>query len=24
MRAYWPKAAVIDGSWVPPAVEKAK
>jgi len=24
MRAYWPQAAVIDGSWVPPAVEKAK
>jgi len=24
MRAYWPKAAVVDGSWVPPAVEKAK
>jgi hypothetical protein len=24
MRAYWPKAAVINGSWVPPAVEKAK
>jgi hypothetical protein len=22
MRAYWPKAAVIDGSWTPPPVEK--
>jgi hypothetical protein len=23
MRAYWPKAAVLDGSWTPPAVQKA-
>lgn len=23
IRAYWPKAAVIDGSWTPPAVVKA-
>jgi hypothetical protein len=22
VRAYWPKAAVIDGSWTPPAVAK--
>jgi hypothetical protein len=22
IRAYWPKAAVIDGSWTPPAVQK--
>jgi hypothetical protein len=24
MRAYWPKTPVIDGSWMPPPVEKAK
>jgi hypothetical protein len=24
MRAYWPKTPVIDGTWTPPAVEKAK
>ena len=24
IRAYWPKAEVIDGSWTPPAVEKQK
>jgi hypothetical protein len=24
MRAYWPKSPVLDGSWMPPAVEKAK
>ncbi len=24
IRAYWPKTAVIDGSWNPPAVEKQK
>jgi len=24
VRAYWPKIAVIDGSWTPPAVEKQK
>jgi hypothetical protein len=24
MRAYWPKTPVIDGTWMPPAVEKAK
>ena len=24
VRTYWPKAGVIDGSWTPPAVEKAK
>jgi hypothetical protein len=23
MRAYWPKTAIIDGSWTPPAVMKA-
>ena len=23
MRAYWPKATVLDGSWTPPAVRKA-
>jgi hypothetical protein len=23
MRAYWPKAAVLDGTWTPPAVEMA-
>jgi hypothetical protein len=23
MRAYWPKTAIIDGSWTPPAVVKA-
>jgi hypothetical protein len=23
MRAYWPKAAAVDGSWTPPAVQKA-
>jgi hypothetical protein len=23
VRAYWPKAAVTDGSWTPPAVQKA-
>jgi hypothetical protein len=22
MRAYWPKAAVLDGSWTPPAVAR--
>jgi hypothetical protein len=22
-RAYWPKAPVLDGSWTPPAVQKA-
>jgi hypothetical protein len=22
VRAYWPKAAVTDGSWTPPAVVK--
>ncbi len=22
VRAYWPKAAVVDGSWTPPAVQK--
>jgi hypothetical protein len=22
LRAYWPKTAVIDGSWTPPPVEK--
>jgi hypothetical protein len=22
IRAYWPKAEVIDGSWAPPPVEK--
>jgi hypothetical protein len=22
MRAYWPKAAALDGSWTPPAVER--
>jgi hypothetical protein len=21
MRAYWPKAAITDGSWTPPAVQ---
>lgn len=21
-RAYWPKAAALDGSWTPPAVNK--
>lgn len=24
VRAYWPKAAVLDGSWTPPPVEKKK
>src|SRR5262249_13638258 len=24
VRAYWPKVAVTDGAWTPPAVEKAK
>jgi hypothetical protein len=24
MRAYWPKAAVIDGSWTPPAVKRTE
>jgi hypothetical protein len=24
VRAYWPKAAVLDGSWTPPAVEPVK
>jgi hypothetical protein len=24
IRAYWPKAEVIDGSWSPPPVEKQK
>jgi hypothetical protein len=24
MRAYWPKTPIIDGTWMPPAVEKAK
>ncbi len=24
MRAYWPKAAALDGSWTPPPVEKQK
>ncbi|HKP36187.1 MAG TPA: DUF1254 domain-containing protein [Pyrinomonadaceae bacterium] len=24
LRAYWPKTPIIDGSWMPPAVEKAK
>jgi hypothetical protein len=23
MRAYWPKAAVLDGSWTPPAVVRS-
>jgi hypothetical protein len=23
MRAYWPKAGVLDGSWTPPAVQRA-
>jgi hypothetical protein len=23
IRAYWPKAAVLDGAWVPPPVQKA-
>ena len=23
VRAYWPKASVLDGSWTPPAVQKA-
>jgi hypothetical protein len=23
VRAYWPKAAVLDGSWTPPAVQRA-
>lgn len=22
MRAYWPRTAVIDGSWTPPAVQR--
>ena len=22
LRAFWPKAAVIDGSWTPPAAER--
>ena len=22
VRAYWPKPAITDGSWTPPAVEK--
>jgi hypothetical protein len=24
LRAYWPKAAITDGTWTPPAVERAK
>jgi hypothetical protein len=24
MRAYWPKTAVIDGSWTPPAVQRTE
>jgi hypothetical protein len=24
VRAYWPKAAVLDGSWTPPAAEPVK
>jgi hypothetical protein len=24
IRAYWPKQSVIDGSWVPPAINKTK
>jgi hypothetical protein len=24
VRAYWPKPPVMDGSWTPPPVEKAK
>jgi hypothetical protein len=24
MRAYWPRTAVLDGSWTPPAVERQK
>jgi hypothetical protein len=24
VHAYWPKVAVIDGSWTPPPVEKQK
>jgi hypothetical protein len=24
LRAYWPKTAIIDGSWTPPAVIEAK
>jgi len=24
VRTYWPKPAVLDGSWTPPAVEKRK
>jgi len=24
MRLYWPKAAVLDGSWTPPAVRPAE
>lgn len=23
IRAYWPKTAIIDGSWAPPAVQKS-
>ena len=23
MRAYWPKAGILDGSWTPPAVQRA-
>jgi hypothetical protein len=23
IRAYWPKAAITDGSWTPPAVRRA-
>jgi hypothetical protein len=24
LRAYWPKAAILDGKWTPPAVERAR
>ena len=24
LRSYWPKVAIMDGSWTPPGVEKAK
>ena len=24
IRAYWPKPAVLDGTWTPPAIRKAK
>jgi hypothetical protein len=24
IRAYWPKAAILDGKWTPPAVERGK